>query len=366
MWNTSRILWSGHESEQSQVNGVVESLYIHPIKSCRAVEVEEAQVVNTGLKYDRQYTFAEYREPLQKEIESTKSTSPGWHFVTQRKYGKLANIRVEVWVPDAENLDYAPGEPNVQSDGVIVVRYPSLDRRTVYNSFELPFNPTEGQARNQRYTREKLTVWKDRPDSLLITSTDRTDSPPWIKDIQGYIGCSKPFALFRVATGHNRQVFRNAPRKEELGYQSVIGFADAYPLHILGLSSVEDLDNRLTHVSPRFPTSTALRFRANIYFKGSPAYAEDSWKRIRIGQQVFHVACRTTRCELPNTDQSTGTKHRSEPSKTMKSYRDIDSGAGPGHACLGMQMVPAAEQGLIKVGDGIEVLETGAHHYLVQ
>ncbi|KAI4181728.1 MAG: hypothetical protein LQ346_006713 [Caloplaca aetnensis] len=347
--------------------GVVESLYVYPIKSCRAVEVEEAENLSVGFKYDRQYTFAEFRG----DASITKgSESAGWHFVTQRKYGKLANIIVEVWVPDPDSLDYAPGEPNVLSEGVLLVRYPdsegSTSKHKSYKSFEIPFNPTEGQIRNQGYTTERMTIWKDSPESLLITSTDRADCPPWIKDIQTYIGCSKPFALFRVATGHERQVFRNAPREEQLGYQSVVGFADAYPLHILGLASVADLDERLRVTAPEIAGSSASRFRANIYFKGHPAYAEDSWRRIRIGQQIYHVACRTTRCELPNTNQLSGKKHLKEPSKTIRSYRDIDEGAGPGMACFGMQMVPAAERAIIRVGDEIEILETGEHRYIRQ
>lgn len=345
----------------------MESLYVYPIKSCRAVEVEEAENLSVGFKYDRQYTFAEFRG----DASITKgSESAGWHFVTQRKYGKLANIIVEVWVPDPDSLDYAPGEPNVLSEGVLLVRYPdsegSTSKHKSYKSFEIPFNPTEGQIRNQGYTTERMTIWKDSPESLLITSTDRADCPPWIKDIQTYIGCSKPFALFRVATGHERQVFRNAPREEQLGYQSVVGFADAYPLHILGLASVADLDERLRVTAPEIAGSSASRFRANIYFKGHPAYAEDSWRRIRIGQQIYHVACRTTRCELPNTNQLSGKKHLKEPSKTIRSYRDIDEGAGPGMACFGMQMVPAAERAIIRVGDEIEILETGEHRYIRQ
>ncbi|KAL8831052.1 MAG: hypothetical protein Q9170_005461 [Blastenia crenularia] len=340
----------------------VESLWVHPIKSCRAVEVEEIEVQSAGLKFDRRYSFA-----FQKDSVEGSSQAGEWEFVTQRKYGRLANIQVEVWVPDPDSLDYAPGEPNVQSDGVLVVRYPALEQGTgeyeAQKSFELPYCPTEGQIRNQGYTIEKMNIWKDSPDSLLITSTDRTDSPPWIHDIQAYLKCSKPFALFRVANGHEREVFRDAPSKEVLGYQSVVGFADAYPLHILGLASVEDLDRRLTNIVPWFPTTSASRFRANIYFRGAPAYAEDSWKRITIGQQIFHVVCRTVRCALPNTDQLTGKKHGSEPSRTMKTYRNIDPGAGKKKACMGMQMVPAAEQGSIKVGDKIVILEEGEHHY---
>ncbi|KAL9578501.1 MAG: hypothetical protein Q9212_005676 [Teloschistes hypoglaucus] len=346
----------------SRQGGLVEGLYVHPIKSCKAVQVQQAQVLREGLKYDRQFSFAEFQD------KSVSSGAPGWKFVTQRKYERLANIRIEIWVPDPDSPHYSSEEANVQSDGVLVVRYPD-PRQTAGNLegskvFEIPYNPTVTQIKQRGYSMEKMKIWKDSPDALLIASTMQRDAPIWLTDVQAYIKSSFPLALFRIAARHERQVFRNAPGKEELGYQSVVGFADAYPLHMLGLASVADLDRRLSTVVPEFSTTSALRFRANIYFSGPTAYAEDRWKRIKIGPQVFHVACRTTRCELPNVDQYTGKRHRSEPSKTMKSYRNIDEGAGPGSACLGMQMVPAAELGVIKAGDPIDVLNTGTHYYL--
>ncbi|KAI4204776.1 MAG: hypothetical protein LQ350_000842 [Teloschistes chrysophthalmus] len=338
--------------------------------SCKAVQVQQAQVLREGLKYDRQFSFAEFQELPHAGDKSVSSGAPGWKFVTQRKYERLANIRIEIWVPDPVSPHYSSEEANVQSDGVLVVRYPD-PRQSAGNLegskvFKIPYNPTVTQIKERGYTMEKMKIWKDCPDALLIASTMQRDPPTWLTDVQAYIKSSFPLALFRVAARHERQVFRNAPRKAELGYQSVVGFADAYPLHLLGLASVADLDRRLSTVAPEFSTTSALRFRANIYFGGRTAYAEDSWKRIKIGEQVFHVACRTTRCELPNVDQYTGKRHKSEPSKTMKSYRNIDEGAGPGSACLGMQMVPAAELGVIKVGDPIEVLNTGTHYYIKQ
>ncbi|KAL8680141.1 MAG: hypothetical protein Q9186_003665 [Xanthomendoza sp. 1 TL-2023] len=357
-----------YQGREGPIVGLVKSLYIHPIKSCRAVRVEEAEVLSTGLKYDRQFTFAELHESGG-NAGSASPGLPGWKFVTQRKYNKLANILVQIWVPDPNSPEHTPDQAAVQSAGVLLVHYPDQKDgadKQASKKFEIPYNPTATQVLAMGYTMEKLTIWKDRPDALLIASTNHTDPPEWIKDIQTYLGCSKPLGLFRVAAGHDRQVFRNAPRKEQLGYQSVIGFVDAYPLHILGLSSVADLDRRLASVVPGISGSTALRFRANIYFNGPEAFAEDSWKRIRIGQSSYYVSCRTTRCELPNTDQRTGKTHQSQPSKLMRSYRNVDPGAGPGKACMGMQMVPAAEYGVIKVGDTIEVLETGTHHYILQ
>ncbi|KAL8671427.1 MAG: hypothetical protein Q9168_004079 [Polycauliona sp. 1 TL-2023] len=373
-------------NNQGPIVGCVESLYVHPIKSCRAVRVEEAVVFGTGLKYDRNFTFAEFNAP------DGKSKSTGWKFITQRRYPKLANIRLEIWVPHCDAPHYSSNEANVQSGGVLRVRYPDLRKSAkdlAFKTVDIPYDPTEKQIAKMGYTMEELTVWKDRPNALLMATTKASSpkwiqamlnyigvfatmnaiSPNWIQEIRSYIGVSKPLALFRVATGHERQVFRNAPSKEQLGYQSSVGFVDAYPLHILGLSSVADLDRRLADQVPDLlegQQSSAPRFRANIYCEGPEAYAEDSWKRIRIGESIYYVACRTTRCELPNTDQWTGETHGHQPSKLIRGYRNIDEGAGPSKACMGMQMVPAAEQGLIKIGDEIEVLEIGAHRYINQ
>lgn len=52
-----------------------------------------------------------------------------------------------------------------------------------------------------------------------------------------------------------------------------------------------------------------------------------------------------------------------EPDRTLRSYRNIDSGS-PNNACLGMQLVPAENLSIIRVGDRLVVHETGDHEYI--
>lgn len=80
-----------------------------------------------------------------------------------------------------------------------------------------------------------------------------------------------------------------------------------------------------------------------------------------MGDLDCHISCRTTRCKLPNVDPETAIADRYHPSNTMLKYRVIDGGSK--NACLGMQVTPLVE-GKIKVGDKIEVLETGEHFFL--
>lgn len=355
----------------------VKSLWIYPVKSCRGVELSQGTVISTGMQYDRQFSFARLQGGFP---ASSNMTDPAagdewkWKFITQRERPQLAQLRTEVWVPDPSLSTYSPDQANVQSSGVVIIKFPiedglwgwmsdvsvRLGGRAFERSLQVPFNPTEKQIKEQGYPKEKMTIWKDSPPSLMIASTTPSRSSPVMKELSRFLNISGSLGLFRVAD--EREVYRCAPRKEELGYQSMVGFQDAYPLHILNLASVRDVGKRLIKGSPRL---SALRFRCNILITGPEAYDEDNWKRIKIGESEYYVCCRTARCGLPNVDQITGVRDKTEPFQTLRSYRAIDPGAGK-NACLGMQMVPALEGSTIKVGDLIEVLETGEHYYLKQ
>jgi len=87
---------------------------------------------------------------------------------------------------------------------------------------------------------------------------------------------------------------------------------------------------------------------------------------IKIGYYEYTVSCRTARCKLPNVDQVTGEKHPAEPDRTIRSFRNVDAGAGDLVGCLGMQMVPIKQENIIRVGDELTVLETGEHFYIKQ
>jgi uncharacterized protein YcbX len=178
-----------------------------------------------------------------------------------------------------------------------------------------------------------------------------------------FIGTDNPLTLFGVDPDEPRNVYRCAPREDELKYQAKTGFADAYPIHLLNNASVRDVAERVREEIPKF---SARRYRSNILITGPKAFVEDDWKKIQIGGHMLYCACHTVRCRLPNVDPETGIKHDVEPDKTLKSYRCIDDG-DPKNACLGLQIVPSKETGIVlTVGDSVEVLERGEHFYLKQ
>ncbi|MCJ1464279.1 hypothetical protein MMC07_002892 [Pseudocyphellaria aurata] len=353
----------------------VKSLWIYPVKSCRGVELSEGTVISTGMQYDRQFSFARLQGGFPASSTETDAEAKiEWKFITQRERPQLAQVKTEIWIPDPLSPDYSPDHPNVQSEGVLIFKFPIEDGlwgwmsnqfvrmggRAFERSFQVPYNPTQKQIKDAGYETEKMIIWKDSPLSLLIASTSPSQNNPVMKELSRFLNISSSLGLFRVSD--ERELYRCAPRKEQLGYQSRVGFQDAYPLHLLNLASVRDVGKRLIKGSP---TLSALQFRCNILITGPEAYAEDDWKSIKIGESEYYVCCRTARCILPNVNQITGVRDKTEPYQTLRSYRAIDPGAGK-NACLGMQMVPAEEECTIKVGDFIEVLETGEHYYLKQ
>ncbi len=366
-------------------NWKVKSLWIFPVKSCRGVELSKGNIVSTGMQYDRSFAFAQLLGtfPAKSGMSDSEKSDGKWKFLTQRERPQMARVRTEIWIPDPSSLTYSPNHPNIQSEGVLVLKFPieegywgrlselsvRLGGKYFERSLHLPFRPTPQQIKVNGYTTEIMTIWKDSPQSLLMANTVPDSTPNTIfKELSRFLGISNSLGLFRVPSSNPvRDVYRCAPRKEELGYQSQVGFQDAYPLHIMNLASVRDVEKRLaaTEFSPPSKLISTLRFRPNIIITGPDVYAEDDWKRIKIGEFEYHVCCRTARCRLPNVDPITGVRDAVEPYKLLRSYRAIDEGAGL-NACLGMQMVPASVESVVSVGDSIELLETGEHFYIKQ
>ena len=382
-----------HDHQTKEGTWSVKSLWIYPIKSCGGVELEKSTVTGLGLQYDRQFSFA-HLVNLQKDAEAPPEY--GWRFLTQRQVPALATVKMEVWVPDPSSPAYSPQHPNVLSGGIIVIKWPATIsykwRHMEWNPehrVEIPSNPTPEQVDQNQYEACSMEIWNNTPSALRISSTEsshgRKGHDTWIRDLLKYLrlesqrqnpprpsksgnkeipgfsfDLTKPFALLRIASQEPRSVFRNAPTQSEIGYQPIVGLQDAYPVNLMNVASVRDVASKL---EPGSPPLSVKNFRTNIVIEGGKAYTEDDWKRIRIGSELYYTCCRTARCLLPNVNQATGKKAANEPNKTMMSFRKIDKGC-PTKACLGMQVVPTVnEEREIKVGDEIEVLETGEHIY---
>jgi uncharacterized protein len=128
-------------------------------------------------------------------------------------------------------------------------------------------------------------------------------------------------------------------------YKDIVSFADGYPVLLIGEESLADLNSKLETPIPMD------RFRTNLVVSGSEAFAEDSWKRIRIGKTIFQLMKPCARCVMTTIDQTKGEKQGSEPLKTLASYRTKN-----GKVMFGQNLIAENFGETINLGDEIEVL----------
>jgi hypothetical protein len=110
---------------------------------------------------------------------------------------------------------------------------------------------------------------------------------------------------------------------------------------IISLASVRDLESRLgRRVDP-------LRFRANLYLDGWPAWAENDWSghAVRLGEATARVFKPITRCTAPDVDPVTAVRDIAVTSELHRLY---------GHVLCGIY-VHVTQGGMVAEGDGVEL-----------
>jgi MOSC domain-containing protein len=141
--------------------------------------------------------------------------------------------------------------------------------------------------------------------------------------------------------------------------QDIVSFADGYPFMLLGEASLDELNGRL-NATP-VPMN---RFRPNFVLKGTPAFAEDEWKEILIGETVFYLVKPCERCQIPTIDQDRGARAGPEPLRQLATYRTFDN-----KVLFGQYLIAQAEGGGLRVGDEVRIIArqdngTGDGHLL--
>ena len=218
-------------------------------------------------------------------------------FVTQREEPLLATIEVEV---KAEGLELRRG------DRLLSVATPG------------PEAP-----------RRKVTVWRSTVSVPLAAVS-----------LEELIGRDLRLAYMDDPT--IRAVNPEYGRPEDR-----VSFADGYPLLLVTMASLADLNARMPAPLPMD------RFRPNLVIDGAPAWAEDLWRRIRIGDTVLRIVKPCARCVITTTDQQTGARGGAggEPLRTLAKFRRRGT-----DVFFAQNLLPDAV-GTIRVGDAVEVLD---------
>lgn len=121
-----------------------------------------------------------------------------------------------------------------------------------------------------------------------------------------------------------------------------VSFADGFPFLLISEASLQDLNQRLDQPVPM------NRFRPNLVVSGCQAFAEDSWRQIRIGSLRFRVVKPCARCAITTVDQSLGISGK-EPLITLAQYR-LDQG----QILFGQNLI-AENLGILRIGDKVTI-----------
>ncbi len=178
-----------------------------------------------------------------------------------------------------------------------------------------------------------VQIWRDRVSARAVAP----EADAWLSDFLG-VECQ----LVYMPSTFERAVDPDFARPGDS-----VSFADGYPLLLIGDASLADLNTRA-------PIEVEMRrFRPNVTVAGCAPFAEDIWRRIRIGDVIFEGPKLCDRCVMTTIDPQRAAVHPDkEPLRTLAGYRRHPQ-AG---ILFGLNLIPRSG-GTISVGDPIEVLE---------
>lgn len=256
------------------------AIYRYPVKSLRGESFDSLEVMRRGFACDREWMVVD----------------PDGRFLTQRQQPRMSLVDATVT---------AAGELRLRAPGMPALAIPGG---------AADYLPVE--------------VWGDRIEALAAGP----DADAWLSRFLG-IDCR----LVRFADDRRRDV---DPGYAHAGDE--VGFADGFPFLLISQASLDDLNRRLESCDE--PAVPMTRFRPNLVVDGCEPYAEDAWRRIRIGDLTLRVVKACSRCIIPTIDPATA-RRGPEPLRTLMTYRRRDSKVyfgqnlvhdGPGELRTGM------------------------------
>jgi uncharacterized protein YcbX len=318
------------EKDGTSSNGAVSSLFIHPVKSLRAVSVQEAELDAKGFVGDRRLMIV-YPAPLPAWKDKFDPSDTTHRFLTQRQCPSLARV-------------------------VATLGKNSLTLQYQKTTIQVALEPQEAPKQSYR-----AGIWDDQ-----VTVDDLGDTAAAF--FQTIVNFDKDAAAAGGRYGKVRLVIHSVTDRRAdpkftppaaiswLGASPPpVSLTDGFPILIACQASLDELNRRLEKNGKS--AIEMSRFRANIVITGTTAFEEDRWKYIAIGDQLFAIVKACPRCKQSCTDQETG-KVNAEPVETMKDFRALNDD-NKEDVFFAQNAIPLGKSGTVQVGDSVHVLERG-------
>ncbi|MFJ8436492.1 MOSC domain-containing protein [Kitasatospora sp. NPDC094019] len=278
-------------------------LHVYPVKSMYRLSPDSARVEPWGLAGDRRWMLAD---------------ATG-RFVSQRENPALGQVRTEL-TPAGTLVLTAPGGSRVEIPAPSVAAGDQL---------------------------ADVEVWGTR----FLAAEAEKEAQLWIAEQLG------DYRLVHLDDPRARPV---DPDFSSPG--DTVSMADGFPLLLTTTASLAELNALIAEAEPEgHETLPMERFRPSVVVSGGEPWAEDGWRRIRIGDLTFRVVKPCGRCVVTTTDQESGERRGPEPLRTLARHHRLLK-----KAAFGQNLIPERPAGVegdvlgtLRLGDEVEVLEDG-------
>ena len=264
----------------------ISHLFIYPVKSLGGFEVPSAKLTEKGFEYDRRWML----------VDSSNQ------FITQRHYPQMSLLQTTI------------------KDGQLLI----FHKKNVEDKISVPLQMTVTAT-------TKVNIWDDECAAQYVSRA----ADEWLSR-----KLKAPCRLVYMPDSEKRKVDERYTKNGE-----VTNFSDGYPLMMLGLSSLQDLNSRLVKSLP------IDRFRPNIVFTGGKPYDEDTMEHIVVNKTDLYGVKLCARCAITTIDQATGVQEK-EPLKTLAKYRRWNNNIYFGQNFLFKQI------GSLNLGNAIEIVRS--------
>jgi uncharacterized protein YcbX len=315
----------------------VRSLHIYPVKSCRGIDLEAAEVTATGFRFDRRWMVV----------------TPDGGFLSQRSHPELARVstrlehdRLILDATDRSSLEVVLARTSHQlSTADDDAQHPAvLSHPGVLNVLQSTPPRPEMRKPGCAQRLDALVTKPGEKSGLDVATGDQRSVTIWNDTCTALSAGPEAAEWFSSLIGTACELVRQPDagiRQVDTGYADPgdrVAFADGFPFLLISQASVDELNRRLATPVP------ADRFRANIIIDGCGPHAEDGWSTITVGELGFRVAKPCARCVVITTDQHDGSRS-TEPLRTLAGYRTIN-----GKVLFGQNLVHQG-MGTLRVGD---------------
>jgi uncharacterized protein len=261
----------------------ISQLFIYPVKSLGGIAKQSIEITHTGFKHDRRWMLVDENNL----------------FLTQRTHPQMALLQT------------------AETENGIAVFHKQNPQQTIIIPFENEYN--------KKLT---VTVWDDVCAAVEVNESLNE----WFSD-RLHINCK----LVYMPDDTKRLVDKRYAANDE-----VTSFSDGYPILMIGQSTLDNLNSKLTEAL------SMERFRPNLVFTGGHAHIEDEMAAFSIGEINFLGVKPCARCVMTTINQQTAQGGK-EPLKTLSTYRQKNNKIYFGQNVLQQQ------NGIIKVGNEIKI-----------